>query len=605
MKIKTETPLDYVLTRIAQWSLLITIVISAISLLGWASGVTFITTLGSYYVPIAPSTALCFLILSVSLFCCLLYPESPRQRMIAGLSALLIILISSIILVAYVAGITFTMERLWFYPPPTVLPFPVGHMSPITAICFIAASLSVLLLTFLASAGQPYKNAASFLAMALITVAFIMFLGYLYGTPLLYGGTIIPVAFPTAVAFMFLGLGLISASGRQVPPVSVLSGPSVRSRLLRAFLPTIIVFVLIYGLIYKAVLFEARNPALASSIIAILSALFVGIIISKLAKSIGSEIDRANIEREKKEVELRQSEETLRESEEKFRLLAHSAQDAIIMIDHEGTISFWNEAAEKIFGYSSQEATGKNCHALIVPPRYHEAYKEGFAEFVKTGLGGAIGKTLELEALRKDGTGFPVELSLSAARLRGKWAAVGIVRDISRRKQNEEKIRILAITDQLTGLYNRRGLLALAEQQLKMAERTQKGLILLFADLDAMKQINDTLGHDAGDEALVEAAQVLQEVFRKMDIIARVGGDEFAVLVPETSKEFIGIVERRLRDQLALHNARTGRAFSLSLSVGMAYCDSEQTCSLDELLTRADSLMYEQKRAKHADTYRH
>ncbi len=597
-EVSAATHLASLLKGMAQWSLLATGGVSALSLMGWALGSVTITGLNPYYVPIAPSTAVCFFILSGSLLGYVLHPEDPKQRMIAGLSALLIIAICSSILVAFVAGIRFAAERLWFYPPPSLFPFPVGHMSPITAICFLAASGSVFLLIFSSPLRRVYREVASFLAIALIAMAAIVLLGYLYGTPLLYGGAMIPVAFPTALAFVLLGLALVSISGSHVLPVRVFSGPSVRSRLLRAFLPTIIVFVFIHGLIYKAALPETGNPALRSSLIAILSALFIGIIIAKLAKSIGNEMDRANNEREKKELALQQSEEKLRESEEKFRLLAHCAQDAIIMIDQEGNVVFWNEAAEKIFGYASREAVGKNCHALIVPPRYQEAYEKGFRTFVETGLGGAIGKTSELAALRKDGTEFPIELSLSATYLQGNRAAVGIVRDISQRKESEDLIRTLAITDQLTGLYNRRGLLTLAEQQLNMAERTGKGLILLFADLDGMKHINDTLGHQTGDEALMEAAQVLQEAFRKVDIIARIGGDEFAVLMPEASREYSAGVEKRLRDRMALHNARAGRSFSISMSIGMAYCDSGQPCSLDELLSRADVLMYEQKNAK-------
>ncbi len=142
--------------------------------------------------------------------------------------------------------------------------------------------------------------------------------------------------------------------------------------------------------------------------------------------------------------------------------------------------------------------------------------------------------------------------------------------------------------------------MTLAEQQIKMAARKGHSLLLLFADLNELELINDTLGHQAGDAAIVEAAQVLGKVFRKMDIIARIGGDEFAVLAPETSTEYSCFVEKRLRDQLAVHNALAGRAYTLSISIGMAYYDPEEPCSLDDMLSRADSRMYEQKRRKNA-----
>ncbi|MFZ3136292.1 MAG: PAS domain S-box protein [Thermodesulfovibrionales bacterium] len=133
--------------------------------------------------------------------------------------------------------------------------------------------------------------------------------------------------------------------------------------------------------------------------------------------------------------------ESLRESEEKFRAMSASAKDAIIMIDNEGNISYWNEAAEKMFGYSEQEALGKELHTFLSSQRYHEAYRNGFSKFKTNGQGVAVGKTLELEAMRKDGTEFPIELSVSAVKLKGKWNATGIVRDITERKLAEEALQ--------------------------------------------------------------------------------------------------------------------------------------------------------------------
>ena len=137
----------------------------------------------------------------------------------------------------------------------------------------------------------------------------------------------------------------------------------------------------------------------------------------------------------------KQSEEALKESEEKVRTMSVFAKDAIIMIDDEENISFWNEAAEKTFGYSSQEAMGNKCHKLIAPQRYHTAITEGLRKFKNTGQGPAVRKTLELEAIRKDGIEFPIELSISATKLKGKWNALGIVRDITERKLAEEALR--------------------------------------------------------------------------------------------------------------------------------------------------------------------
>jgi PAS domain S-box-containing protein len=139
--------------------------------------------------------------------------------------------------------------------------------------------------------------------------------------------------------------------------------------------------------------------------------------------------------------ERKQAAEALRESEEKFRVMSAAAHDAIVMIDNDGNVTYWNKAAEKIFGYSSGEMRGKNLHDILAPPRYHQAYREGFRRFKTTGKGDAVGRTLELEALRKHSTEVSVELSMSSVKLMGLWSAIGIIRDITERKQAEEAIR--------------------------------------------------------------------------------------------------------------------------------------------------------------------
>jgi PAS domain S-box-containing protein len=129
----------------------------------------------------------------------------------------------------------------------------------------------------------------------------------------------------------------------------------------------------------------------------------------------------------------------LQEKEELFRSMASAAPDAIITMDARGRISFWNAAAERIFGYTREEAMGIDLHRSLVPERFREIFERGYAGFKETGRGHAVDRSQELAALRKDGREFPIELSLSAFRLRGDWHAVGIVRDISDRKRAEEE----------------------------------------------------------------------------------------------------------------------------------------------------------------------
>ena len=139
--------------------------------------------------------------------------------------------------------------------------------------------------------------------------------------------------------------------------------------------------------------------------------------------------------------ERKRAEEDLRENEEVFRKLSTSAQDAIIMMDNDGNISYCNEAAEKNFGYKKEDLLGRELHTLLGPERYKNASRKGILKFRETGSGPAVGKTLELAAIREDGTEFPIELSVSSVKIKGRWNAIGILRDITERKQAEDAFR--------------------------------------------------------------------------------------------------------------------------------------------------------------------
>lgn len=159
------------------------------------------------------------------------------------------------------------------------------------------------------------------------------------------------------------------------------------------------------------------------------------------------------------------------------------------------------------------------------------------------------------------------------------------------------ELRSLALVDDLTGLYNRRAFLALAAQQFRVAMRKNQGLWLFFADVDYMKEINDTYGHQEGDLALVRTADALDQTFRDSDICARLGGDEFAVLALEASSQHKNSILRRLEKKLKASNT-SKVLYELSLSIGAARFDPKEPISLEQLLTQADQAMYRQKKGR-------
>jgi diguanylate cyclase (GGDEF)-like protein len=176
---------------------------------------------------------------------------------------------------------------------------------------------------------------------------------------------------------------------------------------------------------------------------------------------------------------------------------------------------------------------------------------------------------------------------------------IGIVKEnqyVNDQKRIKEELHNLSISDELTGLYNRRGFFTLAEQQIKMEKRKSSGMLLVSADLNGLKSINDNHGHHEGDRALVEASAILQETFRESDIVARIGGDEFVVLITEKPEINPGILFTRLEKNLVDHNAKMKRPYKISISVGIAHYNPASVNPLDDMLIQADKRMYEHKR---------
>lgn len=195
-------------------------------------------------------------------------------------------------------------------------------------------------------------------------------------------------------------------------------------------------------------------------------------------------------------------------------------------------------------------------------------------------------------------------LVLSRSFARQKRTERALLSEIAERKQAEERLYAVSVKDELTGLYNRRGFFTLAEQHLRLARRMKRMIFILYADLDGLKKINDHYGHQAGDAALTEAADILRETFRESDIIARIGGDEFIAIPVGTSEETIEIISDRLRKNIELHNCERERRHVISLSFGIARYNPLSPCSIDELLSQVDTLMYEDKRMKRSSASR-
>jgi two-component system cell cycle response regulator len=164
------------------------------------------------------------------------------------------------------------------------------------------------------------------------------------------------------------------------------------------------------------------------------------------------------------------------------------------------------------------------------------------------------------------------------------------------RQKAQSRLQNLSLVDELTGVYNRRGFMTIAHQQTKLAQRTQSPWVIVFADVDGLKKINDTYGHPEGDQVLREVARLLKSTFRESDVIARIGGDEFAVLAFAATETIAASFTRRLQTMVDTVNATPGRRYRLAISLGLAHYDPLNPRRVEDVLAQADAAMYEHKR---------
>ncbi len=279
------------------------------------------------------------------------------------------------------------------------------------------------------------------------------------------------------------------------------------------------------------------------------------------------------------------------EREEILHTITDTAQDAVIMVDSSESVTYWNPAATKMFGYSEAEALGKNLHALVVPERDQKRAHAGFLNFVRTGVGTRIGQTTTLTARHQSDREFPVDISLSAIQLRGQWNVTGIIRDASERVQTEERLKQLATTDTLTGICNRRRFDEALASELERASRFNNPMALILFDVDHFKRINDSVGHQAGDQVLIQLTRTVGDAIRATDLFARWGGEEFVVLVPESDLEGGRILAEKLRERIQKQAFADIR--QVTCSFGVVEYRSGDTA--DTLMSRVDRGLYQAK----------
>lgn len=283
--------------------------------------------------------------------------------------------------------------------------------------------------------------------------------------------------------------------------------------------------------------------------------------------------------------------EAVRDREHRIKSILNTVSEGIITFDSEGKVQTFNPAAEKVFGCPATEIIGQHVVELF-PRKRHEKFRRIFDRKVAHGQSNMMGKPMELNGYNRQKGKFPMEITISSTQVGQERIFTAVLRDITERLQTVERIRHLAHHDTLTGLPNRHLFTDRLHHAIKLAHRYDRALVLMFIDLDKFKPINDTLGHEAGDVVLIEVAQRFRKMIRESDTVARIGGDEFIILLEELDTVEIGeVVAQKVLDCLKEPITAAGRECVLGASIGMA-CYPDDTMDAEELMRYADEAMY-------------
>jgi diguanylate cyclase (GGDEF)-like protein/PAS domain S-box-containing protein len=285
---------------------------------------------------------------------------------------------------------------------------------------------------------------------------------------------------------------------------------------------------------------------------------------------------------------------TLQADEGAARAVLDGAPEALVGIDLDGRVEEWNAAAAAMFGWSRDEVLGEPLAALVVPPAMRAAHEQGLRSLRAGGIGPVLGRTSEIAALRRDGSQFPVSLTLWETRVGHRRRFHALLRDVSARRRLEDELAHRALHDSLTGLANRTLFVDRLDHALARRPSPDRHVAVLYLDLDDFKTVNDSLGHSVGDHLLVEVATRLAAATRAGDTLGRLAGDEFALLAEDVAG--VGEAQQiagRLRDALRAPIPLAGRELSVRASIGIALRDGDNDAR--GLLRNADIAMYTAK----------
>ena len=560
------------------------ITVAVIVLAGWAFDVSYLKSVLPGFPAMKPNTAIAFAVAGVGV---LLIPKHDQRENFgraAVVCGVVVSLIGFLTLCEYIAGSDFGIDTVLFSASGIAqgTQFP-ERMSPHAAFNFTILGISIAALT----GGRRLQKISEFIAVLLSVTTFAAVLGYLYGAEQFYGvSKFNSMALHTIGLFFILSFGLFTANAGS-KMVSLLTATSFGGTAARRLLPCVIVISTLLPWLRMAAEKRGLLDAGSGPALMVVSAIVImgGIILFFSAAVHKTDIRRRGLESE------------LAAKERRFHDLFDYSQGMICIHDLDGVLTTVNPATLRSLGYEMEEMVGRNL-AEFLPVEQQAGIGAFLREIANEGLSKGL-----LPLVSKSGQHLMWRYDSVLVSEPGEEPyIIGHAQDVTELIKAQEQLKGLSLTDDLTGLYNRRGFLAMAEQQIKLErhENTARGLTLMFADLDGLKQINDLYGHNAGSESIIELSKILKTVLRSSDLIARWGGDEFVILTIGSKDENSEIMFERINDAISNYNLQSYKPYELACSIGLAPIDIHADRTLEATIADADKAMYAEKRRRKA-----
>lgn len=560
----------------------VVITVPLIVLVGWFLDITFLKSVLPNYPEMMPNTAVAFTITGIGLFGAAKADRSVGARQAAVFCGIAVCLIGFITLIEYITRFDAGIDTLLISTGgiDAASPRP-GRMSPHSALNFTIMGASLALL----GGRLAHQKISEALALLISITTYAALLGYLYGAEQLYGiAKYSSMAVHTAGLFIVCSLGLLAANANsrvaKVVTSDTLGGAAAR-RLLPAIvlIPTLIGWLLIAG--QDRGLFDTGFGAVLTVFLSV-------VLMFAIIYFYSETIHKIDLQRKK-------AEQDLAENEMRYRDLFDYSQGMICIHDLEGNLTTVNPAVLASLRYEEEELVGKNLRGFL-PEENRPQFDAYLRQIENEGLASGL-----LALVSKQGRSLIWRYNNILASEQGKEPYVlAHAQDVTELLAAQKALKNLSLTDDLTGLYNRRGFLTLAEQQLRLERHsgTARGLTLMFADLDGLKKINDTLGHEAGSEAITTFATLIKPIVRSADVVARWGGDEFVILSIGSRDENIALIVKRIQEKLDEYNSYSGKPYKVACSIGVAPIELDGSRSIEEIIAEADEAMYAEKRRK-------